>query len=224
MARKRQAASTASEGQSAYGARTAEVVQMPAALLDLAEDHMIGLNATASRVSKALTRLQILHAVVGGLAVAAHVKSVNPSAVRNTQNLSILLNQDDLHRVGDLLRPLGYRGRKERDRHVFARKGVIFEDAVRIVWAGTKVRKEYPHAAPELPLMPEFIAPDGFVCLGLTRLLTMKLTSYRLKDQVHVQDLLLAGLITKKIERALPKDLLPRLKQVKETTERERLG
>jgi hypothetical protein len=53
-------------------------------------------------------------------------------------------------------------------------------------------------------------------------LLVMKLTSFRLKDQVHVQDLLTLKLITKKIENALPSDLKPRLQYIKDQTERER--
>lgn len=224
MARKRANSGKALEPAEPYGATTAEVVAMPGEILDLVEEQMQKLNERATRVSQALAHARIPHAVVGGLAVAAHIKMVNPSAVRNTQDLDVLLSKDDLSSAGDQLEPLGYKYGKVLGTHIFARKGEKVEDAVHIVLSGNKVRKEFLHPAPDLPSKPDFVSPDGFVCLDLTRLLTMKLTSYRLKDQVHVQDLLLAGLITKKIERALPKDLLARLKQVKETTERERLG
>ena len=43
----------------------------------------------------------------------------------------------------------------------------------------------------------------------------MKLTSYRLKDQVHIQDLDAVGLITPEIEQTLPEALLARLKEVR---------
>ena len=46
-------------------------------------------------------------------------------------------------------------------------------------------------------------------------LVHMKLTSYRLKDQVHVQDLDHAGLITRQIEQTLSAPLLARLKEVR---------
>ena len=67
-----------------------------------------------------------------------------------------------------------------------------------------------------------FILPDGVKYLGLTDLLIMKLTSFRLKDQVHVQDLLMLKLITKKVESALPADLQERLQYIKDQTKRER--
>ncbi len=43
----------------------------------------------------------------------------------------------------------------------------------------------------------------------------MKLTSYRLKDQVHIQDLDRAGLITAEIEKTLSEPLLARLLEVR---------
>lgn len=42
----------------------------------------------------------------------------------------------------------------------------------------------------------------------------MKLTSFRIKDQMHVKDLQEAGLITPEIERAMPAILRDRLAQV----------
>ncbi len=46
-------------------------------------------------------------------------------------------------------------------------------------------------------------------------LVRMKLTSFRLKDQVHIQDLDRAGLITPEIEASLPDTLRPRLTAVR---------
>jgi hypothetical protein len=43
----------------------------------------------------------------------------------------------------------------------------------------------------------------------------MKLTSYRLKDQVHLKDLDEAGLITAEVETGLPPILQERLAQVR---------
>ena len=48
-------------------------------------------------------------------------------------------------------------------------------------------------------------------------LIKMKLTSFRLKDQVHVQSLDAAGLVTGDVERKLTPELLQRLKQIRET-------
>ena len=43
----------------------------------------------------------------------------------------------------------------------------------------------------------------------------MKLTSFRLKDEVHLKDLDEAGLITPEIEAALSPEMLERLRQVR---------
>jgi len=45
----------------------------------------------------------------------------------------------------------------------------------------------------------------------------MKLTSFRLKDKVHIQDLDGVGLITAEIEASLPEALRERLKEVRAT-------
>ena len=46
-------------------------------------------------------------------------------------------------------------------------------------------------------------------------LVRMKLTSYRLKDRVHIQDLDGVGLITPEIEAQLPEPLRHRLAEVR---------
>lgn len=43
----------------------------------------------------------------------------------------------------------------------------------------------------------------------------MKLTSYRLRDRVHIQDLDSVGLISPEIEGQLPKLLLDRLAEIR---------
>jgi hypothetical protein len=51
--------------------------------------------------------------------------------------------------------------------------------------------------------------------IRLPELLRMKLSSFRLKDQVHVQVMDAAGLITRDIELSLPEELRNRLNQVR---------
>jgi hypothetical protein len=43
----------------------------------------------------------------------------------------------------------------------------------------------------------------------------MKLTSFCLKDQVHIQDLESAGLITPEVEASLPEEMQARLRHVR---------
>jgi hypothetical protein len=58
---------------------------------------------------------------------------------------------------------------------------------------------------------------DGVVVRPVADLLRMKLTSFRLKDKVHIQDLDGAGLITPEIEASLSEPLRERLKEVRAT-------
>jgi len=85
--------------------------------------------------------------------------------------------------------------------------------AVHLIFAREKVRPEYTESVPDIskPTRTEegtFIAP-------VADLVRMKLTSFRLKDQVHIQDMDSVGLITPEIEDSLPEVLGVRLKQVR---------
>lgn len=204
--------------------RNRTVVSMPADLLDIGIRFMKELKYKARAVSLALKKAKIPHAIIGGLAVAAHVGRVNESAERNTLDLDILLYRADLQAASKALEPLGYRYRRVMNLHAFMPKSgkPKFEDGVHIVWSDEKVRPDYPHAAPALDPHDLYVASNGVNYLSLEELLRMKLTSFRLKDQVHIQDMLQQKLITRKIEHALPADLQARLEHVKKITENER--
>jgi hypothetical protein len=83
-------------------------------------------------------------------------------------------------------------------------------DAVHIVYANEKVRRD--------DLLPSPDVTDGergpaFQMLTLEALVRMKLTSYRLKDQVHIRDMLEVGLLDASWMARLPSELAERLKQ-----------
>ena len=84
--------------------------------------------------------------------------------------------------------------------------------AVHLLFAGERVRSDdlevVPYSLPEQ-------SPQGFMIAPVVDLVHMKLTSFRLKDQVHIQDLDHAGLITPEIEQTLSAALLARLKEVR---------
>jgi hypothetical protein len=204
----------------------AEVVTLPAELLDVGVRYMEQLKEKALRVSSALQAAGVAHAVIGGLAVAAHVARVDRKAERNTQDLDILLRKSDLEHAKKALEPLGYRFRKVMKLHAFMPKerGASFVDGVHVIWSGEKVREDYLFPTPDLSPRAATITEGGIQYIGLLELVTMKLTSFRHKDITHVQDLMSLKLITRKIEDALPPGLQARLKQVKEDTRREKLG
>lgn len=67
--------------------------------------------------------------------------------------------------------------------------------------------------------MPElgdpFISEDGVLLASVADLVKIKLTSFRLRDQVHLKDMLGAHLITRGLETSLSPELRQRLEQVR---------
>jgi hypothetical protein len=56
---------------------------------------------------------------------------------------------------------------------------------------------------------------EGVLLIAVADLVRMKLTSFRLRDRVHLQDLDSVGLITDDIEAALPETLRERLRELR---------
>jgi hypothetical protein len=84
-------------------------------------------------------------------------------------------------------------------------------DAVYVVFAGKKVRDEYPEAVPNID---EYELIDDARTLPFEALVRMKLTSFRRKDQVHLLDLLSIGLIDETWLPRLSPELRRRLKEL----------
>jgi hypothetical protein len=84
--------------------------------------------------------------------------------------------------------------------------------AVHFVFLNEKVRPDYLEAVPESPAEQ---TAEGIPVASVEDLVRMKLTSYRLKDRVHIQDLDAVGLITPQIVAALPEPLQARLSEVR---------
>lgn len=55
---------------------------------------------------------------------------------------------------------------------------------------------------------------EGILLAPVADLVLMKLTSYRLRDRVHIQDMDSVGLITPEIEAGLPEPLRARLAEI----------
>jgi hypothetical protein len=84
--------------------------------------------------------------------------------------------------------------------------------AVRLVFAGEKVRPDYPEAVPDLRSGRTL---QGVRLVPLADLVRMKLTSFRAKDEAYLKDLDQAGLITPEIEDILSGVLRQRLNQAR---------
>jgi hypothetical protein len=167
------------------------------------------------RATSALEKAGVAYAVVDGNAVAAWVARVDEAAVRNTQDVDLLLGRSDLDAAAAALANAGF-----VRRHV-ARIDMFLDgpkakarDAVHVVFAGEKVRADYLEPAPEITESEMF---DKFRVLTLAALVRMKLTSFRDKDRVHLRDLIDVGLIDGSWTSRLPDALACRLQDLLDT-------
>ncbi len=169
------------------------------------------------RAVRALEEAGIAYAIIGGNAVAAHVSEVDEAAVRNTQDVDILLRRADLEAAKAALARSGFRYRHAASIDMFldGDDGKA-RNAVHVIFANEKVRPEYELPAPDIS---ETRQTATGTCLSLEALLRMKLTSFRDKDRTHVRDMIDVGLIDAAWLPKLPESLSQRLKLLLDTPE-----
>jgi hypothetical protein len=161
------------------------------------------------RATQALEAAGIPYAVVGGNAVAAWVSRVDEAAVRNTQDVDLLLRRSDLDAATAALTAAGFVRAEVLGVDMFldGPQGKP-RDAVHILYAGEKVQPDYPLPSPDVV---DFEPTPAFRILKLEALVQMKLLSFRDKDRVHLRDLLEVGLIDAAWCQRLPEPLAARL-------------
>jgi hypothetical protein len=161
------------------------------------------------RATSALNQHQVPYAVIGGNAVAAWVSRVDEAAVRNTQDVDILIRREDLSRAQTALESAGFVYRHAASVDMFLDgPDAKARDAVHVIFAAERVRPEYLLAAPNVDEVDEY---KGYSVLSLESLVRMKLTSNRRKDQVHVLDLIDVGLIDQTWVARFPAEIGQRL-------------
>jgi len=164
------------------------------------------------RASAALDKAGISYAVVGGNAVASWVSAVDEAAVRNTQDVDLLLRRSDLDAATAALAQVGFVRRHVAGIDLFLDgPKAKARDAVHIVFAGEKVRPEYLLPAPDVVESEKALS---YRVLTLEALVRMKLTSFRRKDQMHLLDLLEVGLIDPSWCQRFPPELGARLQEL----------
>jgi hypothetical protein len=166
------------------------------------------------RVTRALNAAQIPYAVIGGNAVQHWVAQVDESVVRNTRDVDIILNESDLTAAVSALEAEGFIYRRSAGVTMFLDgPQAKARDAVHVVFAGKKVREEYPEPVPEID---QYVLIEDARTLPLDRLVRMKLTSFRDKDRVHLRDMLSIGLIDESSLERLSPILRGRMQQLLE--------
>jgi hypothetical protein len=164
------------------------------------------------RVTRALNAAGIPYAVIGGIAVQHWVAQVDESVVRNTRDVDIILNEQDLDAAIVALENIGFIYRRSAGVSMFLDgPEAKARDAVHVVFAGKKVRDEYPEPVPNID---EYELIDDARTLPFEALVRMKLTSFRRKDQVHLLDLLSIGLLDEAWMPRLSPELRRRLKEL----------
>ena len=147
----------------------------------------------ALRATAALERAGIPYAVAGGNAVAAWVSRVDRAAVRNTQDVDILVRRSDFEAVKAALEAVGFVHAQVMDVTCFIDgPGGNPRDAVHLLFAGEKVRESYPLPTADVN---ERERADDYEIVALDALVRMKLNSFRDKDRMHLRDLIDLGLV-----------------------------
>jgi hypothetical protein len=167
-----------------------------------------------ARLASALENAGIPYQIVGGLAVFSHVDAVDPLGSRLTRDVDITVDRARLDEIVAAAQPAGflYRHVAGVDMLVDASEPAA-RSAVHMVFANEKVRPEEIDSVPGIS-KPER-ATRGYWIAPVADLVRMKLTGFRLKDKVHIQDLDSARLITAEIEASLPEALQARLAEVR---------
>jgi hypothetical protein len=164
------------------------------------------------RLTKALDGAGVPYAVVGGNAVAEWVARIDDEAVRNTPEVDLLIRRADFTAARAALEAAGFVYHHLLD-------GDVFLDGpqgnprggVHLLFAGEKVRPDDEHPCPEIGESERAVE---FQVVSLLALVRMKLISWRLKDRVHLQDLINVGQIDRTWPGRLPPPLAGRLQEL----------
>lgn len=164
------------------------------------------------RATAALEAASVPYAVAGGNAVAVWVSRIDEAAVRNTQDVDVLVRRDDLPRVISALESAGFVYRRAAGIDLFIDGPTAKAHlAVHLVFANEKVRPGEPLDNPDVT---DSEPSDHFRVLSLEALVRIKLTEFRDKDRVHLRDLIGVGLIGGTWPARFPSALASRLQQI----------
>lgn len=169
---------------------------------------------TVRRLAEALGQARIDYRVIGGVAVFLHVHDRDAGVARLTRDVDIAVDRGQLQAIVEAVRGFGfsYRHAAGVDMLVDARDPRA-RSAVHMVFVREKVRAEYVEPVPDFS--PPVRTAEGVLLAPVADLVRMKLTSYRLKDRVHIQDMDAVGLITSEVAAGLPEVLRARLREVR---------
>ena len=127
------------------------VVTPPAGLW---EKHVMALDDVTNRlerITRSLNDAGVPYALVGGQAVAMWVATRDPAAVRTTKDVDLLLRREDLSRAKAAALAISMDYFEVMGVGMFLeRQNPSPRNAVHLLWAGEKVRPDYPLPSPPI--------------------------------------------------------------------------
>lgn len=178
-----------------------------------------GIEKVKARLRRATALLEaagLPYAVIGGNAVAAWVSRVDDSVVRNTRDVDLLVRRSDMDAIitvmaggGFIHRSASILGGKGRIEMFLDGPGAKARDGVHLIFSGEKVNPDSLEPSPDVAEIDD--SHEDFRLIDLDALITMKLTSYRRKDQVHLLDMVEIGMLDESWLPRVPISLRDRL-------------
>ncbi|MEX2218577.1 MAG: nucleotidyltransferase family protein [Phycisphaerales bacterium] len=167
------------------------------------------------RASRALEAHGVPYAIVGGNAVAAWVKTVDPGGIRTTLDVDILIRRGDFGAARAALEGAGFVYRHAASLDMFLdRPGASPREALHILYARERVKPDQPEPHPDVA---ESVDMDAVRVASLEALVRMKLTAFRDKDRTHLRDLIEIGLVDQSWTSRLLPALAARLQHLLDT-------
>lgn len=164
------------------------------------------------RSCNALDEAEVPYAIIGGNAVAVWVATKDDGAVRNTRDVDLLMNLDDLDRATAALSSVGFIRDQVMNVTVFldGPEGKPSQ-GIYILLASQKVKDNY---ATPTPRVDQSQIIENKRVVELKQLVEMKLNSYRDKDRTHLRDMISVGLIDATWPQKFPPSLSQRLQEL----------
>ncbi len=167
-----------------------------------------------TRIHAALDAAGIPYRLVGGFGVFLQVYQVDPDSARMTRDVDLAINRGDLAGIIAAAEAGGFQYRHVAGVDMLLDTSNPKGVAIHLLFSHERVRPDYAEA---IPFSEPNLTTQGYLIAPVADLVLMKLTSFRLKDKVHIQDMDGAGLITPEIEQSLSPLLRERLAEVRAT-------
>ncbi len=167
------------------------------------------------RVVEILRKSEIDYAISGGNAVASWVSQIDEGAVRNTQNVDVMIHRSDLAKLTQIMESEGFIYQHVRGLDMFLEgANASVRDAVHLIFSGEFVRQGEPLPNPDIGHWKDV---GGYRVLDLEALVQIKLTANRDKDRTHLRDMIDVGLVDNSWLDKFPEPLNGRLQHILNT-------